>query len=56
MAGNNGMKNTFGRIGSRKFVGFGGWFGRKKRTVSGSDLEKDGKNDQALPVDNGQKS
>ena len=45
------MKNTFERIGSKKFVGFGGWFKWKERTIGDSGLEKNKKNDQALPVD-----
>ena len=55
MAGNNGMKNTFGKIGSRRFIGFSGQSGRKKKTISGNGLERDGKNDQTLLMDDGQK-
>ena len=55
MAGNDGMKSTFGRIGLRKFLGFGGQFGWRKKAINGSGLEKNEKNDQALLVDDGQK-
>ena len=56
MVGNDGMENIFERIGLKKFVGFSGQSKQKKKTVSGSGLEKDGKNDRALPVNNGQES
>ena len=50
------MESTFGRIESKKFVRFNGQFRQRERTVGGSGLEKDKRNDQALPMDDGQKS
>ena len=53
MVGNDGMKNTFERIGLKKFVGFNDWFGWRKKIFGGSSLEKDEKNDWTLPMDDG---
>ena len=39
------MESTFGKIKSKKFVGFNGWFGWKEKVVGSNNLEKDEKND-----------
>ena len=38
------MENIFGRIISKKFAGFNGKFGWKKRIVNGNNLENNKKN------------
>ena len=45
MVGNNGMENIFKKIELKKFVGFSGGFGWKKRTVGSSNLKNNGRND-----------
>ena len=44
MAGNDGIKNIFGKIGLKRFIGFDGWFGWREKAISGNSLEKDKKN------------
>ena len=48
------MKNIFGRIGLRRFIGFNSWFRQRERAVGGSGLEKDRRNDWALPMNDEQ--
>ena len=52
MVKNNGMKSIFGRIGLKKFVGFGGGFGWGKGIVGGNNLENNGRNNWILSMDN----
>ena len=45
MVRNDGMAQVFGRIGLRRFIGFGNGSGRRKRIVGGSGVENHGRND-----------
>ena len=54
MIGNNGMENIFGKIESKKFVGFSGGSGQKKQTVGSNRLKNNRKNNQTLSTDNGE--
>ena len=44
MVGNNGMKNIFGRIESKKLVGFNSEFGQKEKIIGSNNLENNGRN------------
>ena len=54
MVGNDKIKNTFGKIELKRFVGFSGWSRWKEKTIGSNGLEKNGRNDRALPINNGQ--
>ena len=52
VVGNNGIKNIFKRIESKKFVGFNNGSGWKKEIIDGSNLKNNKKNDWALSMNN----